>query len=109
MTSLNTITRAVSCESAPLARTVRCRTVANTLSTGFVTGIRIAVPAPPAGTCVLVYGETIRDEGHREHVSGQADTYVELRARVSSWPPLRPTRLRRERGSVVVVCPLLPR
>jgi hypothetical protein len=63
-------------------------------SIALVTGMRIAVPAPPAGTFVLVYGATIRDEGHREHVSGQADTYVELRARVSSWPPLRPTRLR---------------
>src|SRR3954447_24395272 len=70
--------------------------------------MRIAVPARPAGTSVLVYGATIRDEGHREHVSGQADTYVELRARVSSWPPLRPTRLRRERGSVVVVLPTAP-
>ena len=94
MTSLNTISRAVACDSAPLVRTVRWRTVANTLSIGLVTGMRIAVPARPAGTSVLVYGATIRDEGHREHVSGQADTYVELRARVTSWPPLRPTRLR---------------
>ena len=35
MTSLNTISRAVSCDSAPLVRTVRCRTVAKTLSIGF--------------------------------------------------------------------------
>jgi hypothetical protein len=41
----------------------------------------------------------------REHVGGQADLDDELRARVSSWPPVRPTRLRRERGSVVVVWP----
>ena len=34
MTSLNTISRAVSCDSAPLVRTVRCLTVANTLSIG---------------------------------------------------------------------------
>jgi hypothetical protein len=34
MTSLNTIRRAVACESAPFVRTVRCRTVAKTLSTG---------------------------------------------------------------------------
>jgi hypothetical protein len=27
---------------------------------------------------VLAYGVTIRDEGHREHVSGQADLYDEL-------------------------------
>ena len=73
-------------------------------SIAFVTGMRITVPAHPAGTAlVLAYGVTIRDEGHREHVSGQADAYDEPRARVSSWPPLRPTRLRRERGSVVVV------
>ena len=77
-------------------------------SSGFVTGMRIAVPARPAGTLVLAYGATIRDEGHREHVSGQADPYDEPRARVSSWPPLRPTRLRRERGSVVVVLPTAP-
>ena len=32
----------------------------------------------------------------------------EPRARVSSWPPLRPARLRRERGSVVVVSPTAP-
>ena len=36
--------------------------------------MRITVPAYPAGTAfVLAYGVTIRDEGHREHVSGQAD------------------------------------
>ena len=32
------------------------------------------MPARPAGIAlVLAYGVTIRDEGHREHVSGQAD------------------------------------
>ena len=42
----------------------------------FVTGMRITVPAHPAGTAlVLAYGVTIRDQGHREHVSGQADPY----------------------------------
>lgn len=39
---------------------------------------------------------------------GQADVFDELRARVSSWPPLRLTRLRCERGSVVVVSPAAP-
>ena len=34
MTSLNTMSRAVSWDSAPLVRTVRCLTVANTLSIG---------------------------------------------------------------------------
>ena len=36
MTSLNSISRAVVGDSDPLVRTVRCRTVANTLSIGFV-------------------------------------------------------------------------
>lgn len=39
---------------------------------------------------------------------GQADTHDEPRARVSSWPPLRLARLRRERQSVVVVSPAAP-
>src|SRR5271166_4371847 len=39
---------------------------------------------------------------------GQADPFDELRARVSSWPPLRLARLRRERGSVSVVSPTAP-
>ena len=39
---------------------------------------------------------------------GQAGPYDELRARVSSWPPLRLVRLRRERGSVGVVLPAAP-
>ncbi len=71
--------RAVLFERHPLDRIVRWRTVANVLSIGFVTGMRIAVPAHPAGTAlVLACGVTIRDEGHREHVSGQADLYDEL-------------------------------
>src|SRR4028119_2491978 len=40
--------------------------------------------------------------------SGQAETYDEPRARVSSWPPPRPARLRRERGSVGVASPTAP-
>ena len=35
ITSLNTISRAVSCDSAPFVRIVLWRTVANTLSIGF--------------------------------------------------------------------------
>jgi len=66
--------RAVLFERQPLDRIVRCRTVANVLSIGFVTGMRITVPTHPArAALVLAYGVTIRDEGHREHVSGQAD------------------------------------
>lgn len=45
-------------------------------------------------------------QGHLEHAKcGQADQFDALRARVSSWPPLRPARLRRERGSVGVASP----
>ena len=39
---------------------------------------------------------------------GQADALDELRARVSSWPPLRLARLRCERGTVDVVSPAAP-
>src|ERR1700758_2371410 len=39
---------------------------------------------------------------------GQADVFDELRARVSSWPPLRLARLRCERESVGVVSPAAP-
>lgn len=46
--------------------------VATSLVITLVTGMRVAVPAYPAGTAsVLAYGETIRDEGHREHVVGR--------------------------------------
>jgi len=37
--------------------------------------------------------------------AGRPLTFDELRARVCKWPPLRLTRLRCERGSVVVVLP----
>jgi hypothetical protein len=40
MTSLKTISRAVSCDNAPLVRTVRCRTVANTLSMALLQTLR---------------------------------------------------------------------
>src|SRR5438874_12911602 len=45
-------------------------------SNGLVTGMRIAVPSRSAGIgLVPAYGATIRDEGHWEHASGQADTH----------------------------------
>src|SRR6476620_1215018 len=89
--SLKTMASAVLLDRQPFDRIVRWRTVAKVLSMGLVTGMKIAVPAHPAWTAlVLAYGVTIRDEGHREHVSGQADLYDEPRARVSSWPPLQP-------------------
>src|SRR5579862_2182854 len=37
--------------------------------------------------------------------TGRPFLFDGLRARVSSWPPLRLTRMRCERESVVVVCP----
>ena len=46
---------------------------------------------------------------HREHEgAGRPFLQHEPRARVSSWPPLRLARLRRERESVVVVSPAAP-
>ena len=76
--SLKTIASAVLLDRQPFDRIVRWRTVAKVLSMGLVTGMRIPVPAHPAGIAlVLAYGVTIRDEGHREHVSGQADPYDE--------------------------------
>ena len=76
--SLKIMASAVLLERHPLERTVRWRTVANELSMGLVIGMRIAVPAHPAWTALVrAYGATIRDEGHREHVSGQADLYDE--------------------------------
>lgn len=67
ITSLNTISLAVVGDNEPLVRTVRCRTVANTLSMGLVTGIRFSV---------LMFGCGFQDRGvwcdhpgqrHREH------------------------------------------
>ena len=57
---------------------------------------------------IVAYGATIRDRGTGSTKCGQADIQDELRARVSSWPPLRLTRLRCERGSVGVVSPHAP-
>ena len=63
MTSLKTISLAVVGDSDPLVRTVLCRTVAKTLSTGFVTGMRISVPTFRGVETILAYGATIRDRG----------------------------------------------
>jgi len=57
----------------PLVLTAR-RSFEFSASMAFVTGMRIAVPLIRLGQLwPLAYGVTIRDEGHREHVSGQAD------------------------------------
>jgi len=63
----------------------------------------------PAGILVVpAYGATIRDRGAGSTKCGQAVLYDEPRVRVSSWPPFRLARLRRERESVVVVSPHAP-
>ena len=68
-----------------------------------------------AGACVRLefsrFWRMVRPSGTEApgaRKCGQADVYDELRARVSSWRPLRLARLRRERGSVGVVSPHAP-
>jgi hypothetical protein len=51
------------------------------------------------GVCRRAYGETVRNRGLRETRMGRSFLLSGLRARVSSWPPLRLVRLRRERVS----------
>ena len=76
-TKYNSFVAASSEGKCPLVLTAR-RSLEFSASMAFVTGMRIPVPAHPVGTAlVLAYGVTIRDEGHREHVSGQADLYDE--------------------------------
>src|SRR5665213_561154 len=60
----------------------------------------------PGGVWVGGYGATVRDRGIREQRRlGRPFLYVGLRARVSSWPPLRLAWMRCERESVGVVVP----
>ena len=78
-------------------------------SMAFVTGMRMSGADVRLGSKRSpAYGATIRDRGTGSTKCGQADVHDELRARVSSWPPLRLARLRRERGSVGVVSPDAP-
>ena len=49
------------------------------------------------------YGATVRNKGSWGNRMGRPLLLDGLRARVSSWPPLRLVRLRRERESVGVV------
>ena len=56
-------------------------------SSGLLTGMRVEVPAHPAGRRVLAYRATIRDEGHREHVSGRP---IHLMSRELALVPGRP-------------------
>ena len=52
---------------------------------------------------VRAYGATVRNRGLRGTRMGRPFLLDGLRARVSSWPPLRLVRLRCERVSVGVV------
>jgi hypothetical protein len=97
--------RPVHCKSMP-AQEVRALLTARKLvqSKLFVTGMR--VPAPMSGCGFRDRGIWCDHPGQRrrEHEgAGRPILYVELRARVCSWPPLRLARLRCERESVVVV------
>lgn len=90
----------------PRVRTAR-RSLEFSASMAFVTGMIMTAPSDPRWRCEIsgVWCDH-PGQGHREHAKcGQADIFDELRARVSSWPPLRPARLRRERGSVGVASP----
>jgi hypothetical protein len=64
------------------------------------------VPSATRGLQDMVRPSGTEAPGAR--MCGQAVLHDELRTRVSSWPPLRLTRLRCERGSVVVVSPAAP-
>jgi len=78
-------------------------------SIGFVTGMRcLGAHVPAAMFYIVAYGATIGTEAPGARSCGQADVFDEPRAGVSSWPPLRLARLRRERESVVVVSPAAP-
>ena len=78
----------------PRVRTAR-RSLAFSASIGLVTGMRMAVPISRRGSWTVAYGATIRDRG-----TGSTKVWagrflnVELRARVSRWPPLQLARLR---------------
>src|SRR5882672_906218 len=93
--------------NAPGVTAAACGAVAVTAASFRVGGIRNRYEdgrcrRPAEIEAVPAYGATIRDRGTGSTKCGQADVFHELRARVSSWPPLRLARLRRERGSVGV-------
>jgi hypothetical protein len=84
-------------------------TVLMTFSMMLVTGMRMAAPFVPAAIrLIAAYVRPSGTEAPGARRCGQADALHELRARVSSWPPLRLARLRCERGSVGVVSPAAP-
>src|SRR3954463_15065400 len=91
--SLNAIARPAALEPGPLVTLVRCRTVAKVDSIGFVPGMKsgggpCVVPLLPAANG-RAYGVTVREQGPSGNTYGQAVVFGGLRARVSSWPPLR--------------------
>src|SRR3546814_10048911 len=86
-----------------ISRNDRC-----SLSSALVSGMICGCRRSAAARVVVAYGAAIGTEAPGARRCGRADTYDEPRPRVSSWPPLRLTRLRRERGSVVVVWPADP-
>ena len=100
---------AVSADGSTVCVLIRRLNSSCSRSIAFVTGIRFSVPDVGlrfSGSWRMVRPSGTEAPGARR--CGQADAYDELRARVSSWPPLRLARLRRERGSVVVVSPAAP-
>ena len=104
MISLNTMVFAVSCDKAPFMRTVRWRTVANTLSIEFVTGMKSRRRCLAAVFGIAAYGVTIRDRGagSTKVRAGRSCTLsCELVLVVGRLCEL--ARLRRERKSVFVV------
>ena len=79
-------------------------------SSGLVTGMKVSASpvtlrSPPVWWVGRAYGATVRNRGLRGTRMGRPFLLGGLRARVSSWPPLRLARLRCERVSVGVVSP----
>ena len=93
------LSAACSFGKCPRALTAR-RNLAFKLSIAFVSGMKYLGPESALRHCCSVAGS---GWGCSEEQLGQADLHAELRARVSTWPPLRLTRLRCERESVCVV------
>jgi hypothetical protein len=104
-------------EPGPRVILVLCLTVAKVDSMGLVTGMKGRGAAGSAGLlaagAVGVVGircDRPGTKGRRERSRvGRPVLFGGLGARVSSWPPLRPARLRCARGSVGVVSPTLSR
>src|SRR3954447_20514920 len=76
--SLNAMAMPAALDPGPLVTLVRCRTVANVDSIGFVTGMKVSAPARLSDRSSVwrreagEYGATVRDEGCWEKQVGQA-------------------------------------